>query len=206
MEENKDPALQHALPAYWNQLAEIEPEAVCRRAMLPPFTSDGYRIPFLNKSILADIESKQLIAEFDGSRVALDDPLQELIILLYLINAEETPLAGEMVTVKELSEWHFFVGVHALDVRKVADRFGFDPDKFARAAEAIGGQRLDLADVSYRFQPLPRVPVTYLLWLGDDEFAPNVTVCFDRTIERHFAADGIWGLVKRLSRALVTGT
>jgi hypothetical protein len=50
-----------------------------------------------------------------------------------------------------------------------------------------------------------RIPLYYLLWEGDDEFKPRVNVLFDRSIEAVFAADGIWGLVNRVSSAFLMG-
>ncbi len=44
--------------------------------------------------------------------------------------------------------------------------------------------------------------VLYLLWEGDDEFAPRLSVLFDRSIENILAADAIWGIVTRVSKAL----
>jgi hypothetical protein len=47
--------------------------------------------------------------------------------------------------------------------------------------------------------------VYYLFWLGDDEFETRISVLFDRSIEEVFSADVIWGLVNRVSTALLQG-
>ena len=45
----------------------------------------------------------------------------------------------------------------------------------------------------------------YLLWRGDEEFEPQLSVLFDRSIEDPLAADAIWGLVNLVSDFLLTG-
>ena len=40
---------------------------------------------------------------------------------------------------------------------------------------------------------------------GDEEFPPRMSVLFERSIEETLAADAIWGLVNRVSTALLTG-
>ena len=44
-----------------------------------------------------------------------------------------------------------------------------------------------------------------LLWQGDDEFKPRMSVLFDRSIEKTLAADAIWGLVSLVSYLLLKG-
>ena len=62
-----------------------------------------------------------------------------------------------------------------------------------------------MADSAWRLKPFPRIHLYYLLWEGDDEFPPRLSVLFDRSIENVLAADAIWGLVTRVSTALVKG-
>ncbi|MBS3921090.1 MAG: DUF3786 domain-containing protein [Deltaproteobacteria bacterium] len=41
------------------------------------------------------------------------------------------------------------------------------------------------------------------MWEGNDEFEPQISVLFDRSIESHLSADAMWGLVTLVSEALV---
>jgi hypothetical protein len=58
-----------------------------------------------------------------------------------------------------------------------------------------------MADAAYRVLPYPRVPLYYLLWVGDAEFKPRIQVLVDRSIEQILAADAIWALINRVSSA-----
>jgi hypothetical protein len=71
-----------------------------------------------------------------------------------------------------------------LRVDGVLRRFGWDLGGFRRAAESLGGESQSLADAAFRIPALPKVPLYYLLWEGDDEFEPRVSVLFDRSIEQ----------------------
>ena len=91
------------------------------------------------------------------------------------------------------------------NIRPLLKRYGNDLDGFGKAAESIGGKALDMADVAYAFQAFPKVPLYYLFWEGDEEFRPRLSILFDRSIERHLAADIIWGLVYLVSDILLRG-
>ena len=94
---------------------------------------------------------------------------------------------------------------HALKVGSLIKRYGHDIYGFREAAEYLEGEFLDMADAAYKLLPFPRIPLYYLLWEGDEEFKPRINVLFDRSIENIFAADAIWGLVTRVSSALLMG-
>lgn len=190
---------------YWDELCQMNPEDACERTLATRHPDGGFELFFLNRRLQIDVSDKCIRIQKGQHFATVDDPLLELITLLYLKDASYVTLRNELVTTNELKESHFFVGIHQLDIQGVVERFGNDPEGFRLAAEAIGGKPESFADVSYLFQVFPKVPVTYLLWLGDEEFKPRITVCFDRSIEKHFAADGIWALVKRLSFELLTG-
>ncbi|MBW1838075.1 MAG: DUF3786 domain-containing protein, partial [Deltaproteobacteria bacterium] len=58
---------------------------------------------------------------------------------------------------------------------------------------------------AYKLSPLPKIPLYYLLWEGDEEFQPHLSILFDRSIESHLSADAIWGLVNLVSIRLLMG-
>jgi len=119
------------------------------------------------------------------------------------LNAGSEPLSRKLASVKELKDFHFFRGPHELKVAPVVRRFGRDPDAFRAAAESLGGDVRDLAHVAYKLPAFPKVPLYYLLWEGDEEFEPRLSILFDRTVEEHLPADAIWGLVNLVSDALL---
>ena len=126
-----------------------------------------------------------------------------LVIVFYLLQAKDAPLAGEWVSERDLpSGALFFRGPHALPAPMIADRFGEDLAAFKTACEKLGGAPQPMADAAYSFLILPRVPVAVLLWRGDDEFPPEAKLLFDRTIALHLPLDVIFALAQEVCSRL----
>ena len=189
---------------YWDDLKKMDMKQVCERSLVISHDSGRLRILFLNQDILVDIENRCLLRIYPDRDEKTDNPLLELVILVYLLNATPDLIRREMISVSDLKDAHFFQGPHTLKTGPVLKRFGGDIRGFKKAAESLNGEFLDLADAAYKFSPLPKIPLYYLLWEGDHEFEANLSVLFDRSIERHLPADAIWGLVNLVSNALLT--
>ncbi len=190
-------------PKYWDDLKKMDMKRVCERSLAISHDSGGLLILFLDKDVLVDIENRCLLRIYPDRGEKIDNPLLELVILVYLLNATPDLIRREMISVSDLKDAHFFQGPHTLKTGPVLKRFGRDIRGFKKAAESLAGEFLDLADAAYKFSPLPKIPLYYLLWEGDHEFEANLSVLFDRSIERHLSADAIWGLVNLVSNALL---
>jgi len=189
---------------YWQEVARRDRVALCNYTFFEPRGPDQLQFRFLNDNVRVDLSSRCLLRCMEGGWQMRDDPLLTLATVVYLKNVHAVyPLGNDMVGVKDLKEGHFFAGPHELRTDPLVARFGSDPQAFGEAGAALDGQPLDMADAAVRLLPFPRVPLYFLLWLGDDEFQPGVQVLFDRSIEACLPADAIWALVNRVARALV---
>lgn len=192
--------------AYWDALRKRDISALCNFTLFKSDASGHLKFRFLNENILVDLDGRCLKRKADGDWTETEDPLLELVTVLYLMNVNGLyPMHRDIVGVKDLKEAHFFQGPHALRTEPLVRRYGTDLAGFSRAAEYLEGQPRDMADMAYRLLPFPRVPVYYLLWQADDEFEPRVTVLLDRSIENVLAADAIWALINRVTTALLAG-
>jgi hypothetical protein len=190
---------------YWEELDERDPNSLCRNALAKNYSPMGLILPFLNEVLLIDGRNRCLHCQVNGEWQRANAPLLELLCLLYLLRATPDPLHGEMVSVQELKCAHFFRGPHELNLRPLLRRFGNDAGGFLAHGAALAGQSLELADASFRLMPFPKVPLYCLLWRGDQEFEPTLSILFDRSVEHHLAADAIWGLVNLMSDILLSG-
>ncbi len=50
---------------------------------------------------------------------------------------------------------------------------------FRRGCLALGGRPLDIGDISYAMELFDGLPVAIQLWLGDEEFPPNLRILWD---------------------------
>ncbi len=196
----------HVASEYWDELQKRDINTLCNLTLFTPVSSQRLSFRFLNQTVLVDLEDRCLKRPENNAWQKTDDPLLELVTVLYLIRVKEVyPIGKDIVGAKDLKEAHFFQGPHALKVGSLIKRYGHDLNGFKQAAEYLRGESLDMADAAYKLFPFPRIPLYYLLWEGDEEFKPEINVLFDRSIEKVFAADGIWGLVNRVSLALLEG-
>jgi len=188
---------------YWQELNNRNIDEICEKAMARACPPEGIVLSFLGREILLDRQGKCLKSFKNDKWSKIEYPMIELLVLVYLLNVGHGPISNEIVGVHELKDSHFFQGPHELKVKPVLDRFGNDPEAFREAAEALGGEERDMADIAYRLFPLPKVPLFYLLWVGDEEFEPRLSVLFDRTVDRFLSADAVWGVVNVVSDALL---
>jgi len=193
-------------PEHWSDLKTMNKEKLCENTGAKMDGSKGFLLHFLNNNLLVDMD-EHTIWEMEGNlRKESNNPLLELITLVYLLNATDKTISGELIGVRELKDAHFFQGPHAIDVSSLLKRYGSNIDAFVEAAELLEGTPVHMADVAFRFLPFPKIPVYYLLWSGDDEFSPRLSVLFDRSIESHLTADAIWGLIHLITGSLLNDT
>jgi len=180
---------------YWQQLRTTDLQRRCRVAGASLNSSGELILPVLGHEMVIDFAQETLGRRVESGREVVDYPLLELVILVYLLHVKDVPPVHEMIGVNDLKDAHFFQGPHALKTAPMLEKFGRHPAGLHRAAGQLGGTPLALADVAYALYPLPKIPLYFLLWEGDDTFAPSLSVLFDRTIEIHLTADAIWGVV-----------
>ena len=46
-------------------------------------------------------------------------------------------------------------------------------------------------DASFILPAMPRIPLQYILWEGDDEFPPSVQLLFDSSVDRYLPLEDI---------------
>ena len=189
---------------YWQDLQQKDPAALCNVTLFKPIAENQIQFRFLQEDIVVDFADRCL-KRLDGDLwQKTEDPLLELVTVMYLLNVTEIyPIGRDIVGVKDLKEGHFFQGPHTLKTDPLIERYGHDLQGFREAAEFLGGEASDMADAAYKLLPFPRIALYFLLWKGDAEFTPQMTVLFDRSIENVFAADAIWALVNRVCTALL---
>jgi hypothetical protein len=190
---------------HWEDLKRRDPVSLCENALTKTYPPEGILLPFLGEELLIDREHRRLCRMNQGRWERIEDPLLELLCLVYLLNVGPQPLSHEIISIHELGDAHFFQGPHVLKITPVVERYGNDLNGFRKAAERLGGEALNLADLAYRIPAFPKVPVYYLLWEGDEEFKPRLSILFDRSISHHLSADAIWGIVNLVSNALLLG-
>ena len=131
-----------------------------------------------------------------------------LAVLWYMSNAKDIPPAERLIRPVDVKGGHrFSAGTHVLPVAVIAEKFARDKEGFIRKGQEYGaGVVGGFGDASLRFFPLPRVPVTMILWLEDEEFTPRVDLFFDSTCEFQLArSDIVWAVAMMCCVVMIDG-
>ncbi len=182
-------------------------------------TPEGIRVQFFNRLHLVTHPSGEAFSLGAEPASGQDRPkgappgkpahLATVISLLhYLLSADGTPPADNWLAFRELPDGLFYAQAFAGHAEgEIAARFGnagaLALQEFRRAAAALGGSRLDLADASFRFQALPRLAVAALIWAGDDEFPGQARILFDAHASHYLPTEDLAGIGDWLAHHLV---
>jgi len=115
--------------------------------------------------------------------------------LWYLINAKDIPLTGRLIKPENIRGGGlFFRGSHVLPLDKLAKRYGDEKEDFMKRGKELCAEVLHYGDTSLKLLPMPRIPVTLILWLKDEEFPPRAHLLLDSTCELQVSLDIIWSI------------
>ena len=120
-------------------------------------------------------------------------PLRDKILVLhYLTRANGTPLTGKMITYKELHNGlNYYPTFFKRAIEPVVKRYKDEPQKLIGAGKKLGGVKADYGDAGVTIPAFPRVPLTFVLWQGDKEFAADGNIMFDSTISDYLPTEDI---------------
>jgi hypothetical protein len=139
----------------------------------------------------------------DDAEVPLKD---KVLILHYLATAKGTPLKGEPITYRDVPDGMGYYDVfQKRAIRPWLNRFAVQPEGFIKGGEALGGKPGEFGDASIRVMAFERVPVTLVLWRGDEEFPAEGGVLFDASVVDYLSAYAITELCEVIAWNLVRG-
>jgi hypothetical protein len=194
----------------WQQLLKLDGQKTAQRAKcryLP--NPERYIIRLLNSEYMVNLPEKKVLLASRRSGGSAEQAseagfAEELCILTYLINSQDLPVADKLVTAQALPEGQFFFrGPHKLATEKLEEVFGQCPERLYEVAGKFGAKRREFGDASIELYVLPRVPLTIVIWRGDEEFGARVSILFDETAAAQLPLDALLAAVNLAIKALV---
>jgi len=187
------------------QLAKIDDiEQQCYKSGAQYQVRDSQRaiiIQYLNQSYLITLPSIEISLVDGAEEVPIRD---KLLILHYFTSAKGTPVANRLITFRELPEGSGYSPTFAKrTVKPIVEHFGQEPHLLVEAGEKLGGHKADYGDMAVTINAFSRVPVTIILWRGDDELAPQGSVVFDAAISDYLPTEDITVLCETITWRLV---
>jgi hypothetical protein len=162
---------------------------------------EGVIVPYFGRAHLVTHPAGEAVVQTTGKPAHVTIAI---VLMHYLLTADGTPPADRWLAFRDLPDGMFYAQAFAGHAEgEIARKFGADVPGFRQAAASLGGQPLDLADASFRFQALPRLAVAVLLWAGDDEFPAQARVLFDAHAGRYLPTEDLAGTGDWLAHKLV---
>ncbi|MFX1561680.1 MAG: DUF3786 domain-containing protein [Promethearchaeota archaeon] len=139
------------------------------------------------------------------TKTVSDDPPEYILYLLYrYAEAKEVSLTGELINYRQIPGGRIYNPVfEGRVVMPIAHGLSKSPEIFQQAAEAFGGHKLAQGDLAYSIPALPRIPLTYILWLADEEFPARAQVLMDRSVTNYLDAEPLSHLAALTSKRLL---
>ena len=181
------------------KISDIEKQ--CRKSGARYVDPTKIIIDYLNKPYhitLPDIE-----ISLEDSKVEV--PLKDKILLLhYFTLAKDTPATGILITYKQLPGGiSYFPAFSQRAIAPFVNHFGKNPELLIKVAAKLGGREAEYGDVSVNVNAFDRVPITLVLWRGDEELAPNGNILFDANISDYLSTEDVTVLSETIVRKLV---
>lgn len=157
------------------QLEKLAPEAVEKNTGVK-WTGTDYEIPWFNTTTkMADC--------------AIDE---KIIQLHYLIgNGPKNP-RGVYINYKQVPGGAIYNDNFIKRcINPMVKTFSKDLDGFLKMGKQLGGVQQNLGHMSFTLNLLPYIPVTFVIWQGDDEIKDSGAVLFDETIIDWFCAEDV---------------
>lgn len=175
-------------------------DALCRRSGACCLRGE-IRLDYLGRSYR--VTYPEVGISIDGSQEAV--PIKEQILILqYLLGARGTPLADKIITFREVPDGNnYFAVFQKRAIKPVLDCFGDNPRSMITSAEKMGGCEVDFGDAAATFNAFSRVPVTFVLWRGDEEFSAQGSILFDSSVSDYLSSYAIAELCEGIAWKLV---
>jgi hypothetical protein len=153
------------------------------------------------------IPEGKIVLEDSGTETPLRD---KIMILHYFTGAKGTPGTGKSIAYRQLQGGvSYFPAFSQRVIGPLVKNFGRGPELLRKAAAKLGGCEADYGDLSVTINAFDQVPITLVLWKGDEEVAPNGNILFDANISDYLSTEDVtvlsetivWKLVKNIPSA-----
>jgi hypothetical protein len=132
-------------------------------------------------------------------------PLKDKILILhYFTLAKGTPHTDILINFKQLPGGiSYFPAFSQRAINPLVKHFGQKPELLIDISAKFGGYKTDQGDVSMTVNAFDHVPITLVLWRGDEELAPNGNILFDANVSDYLSTEDVTVLIETIIWRLV---
>jgi hypothetical protein len=178
--------LNKVLEDSWRELSTMKPEDVAKRADCD-FSDETLRFSHLGS--VCEVRVGERLVLLDGKEQNL---FRSVIVVHYLVGAKEKGLAGNLISFREL--WGgdvYYAAFASRAIQPLAEHFGPAPKKLVEAGNLLNARVLEMGDASIELPAFPRIPLTFVVWGGDEELPHSANILFDLTVTEHLPTEDV---------------
>lgn len=151
------------------------------------FEEGSVVVPHLDREIVLDVGSHR----FSIKGTDEDAPIWLAILTLHYLNLSPgRQPTGKLKHFREFKDGHFYEPAFNRRTKEILiQAFGDDSVPMIRAGARLKGRVVSGGDAAVELAYFPCLPITCILWRGDEEFPPEAAVLFDETADLYFSAE-----------------
>lgn len=182
----------------WETVAALLPDDVCTRTgALYNDRSKIYSLSAFGTLFSIDPQEKIILSLGPQGEIFLTRLRYFFVLSLlwYMVKATDVKPNGKLVKPSGMTGGDiFFRGSHLLPLESIAKKYARDRRGFRERGLSHGGRVVEYGDAAIELCPFPKVPVTVILWLADEEWEARAELLFDSTALNHLPIDVLWSV------------
>ena len=166
---------QDALSLARQKLAQLSAEVVCGNCGAC-FEGGEYFLPWFNSQ----------------RSVSTASDAHQILWLHYLAaNGTKEPI-GRLIAYREMAPALFYEQKFIQRaIKPLANYFGKCPGKLVETSMRLGGRGAGFGSASATINVLPYLPMTFIIWEGDEELSPEGNILFDQSAKSWFVPEDL---------------
>jgi len=169
----------------WEDLTHLDSKSIAKNS-LASFDGRTFGLSVLDEMVKVD--------KWEGlvTTSRPHDKFFDILVIHYLVGCQASGPVGDLVLFRQLKGGEAYNDTFQKRVGdRLAKEFGEDPEALVRAGDRLNGTRRPKGSASVELPLFPKVPVTVIVWRGDDEIPATCTVLFDRSVGEIFQTEDV---------------
>ena len=149
---------------------------------------------FVNPTDRTVIQAAQAAKTAEPAAEATELSVTEQVLILHYLTTPKRflPLQGPLISFKEIPQAQvYYPAFEKRVIGPMVKWFSADLEGFRIAGGRLSAKAECYGHISHTVNVFPLVPVTYVLWQGDEEVPPSGTVLFDASVTNYLSAEDI---------------
>jgi hypothetical protein len=153
------------------------------------FEVDYTLLPYIIHTLKIDTNTLEILFLDSSRRV---DPRLEILTLHYLRDSRGIKPSGRLISFKELPHgMNYYPSFYNRTEKVLLREFKDALDSLEDICKKFGGEQCGEGDRCYKIRIFPFLPLSFVVWEGDEEFPPNTSILFDETCFHYLLAEDL---------------